>query len=334
MLKKTLLATMLAILILAVPAMAGTLAGTDIDGTPWDWSFDGIDFPTLPPETGGFVNIAMNSSQYNGDYKIGFGHLLGWLTSNGNPGGSYGLPNILIAPGPPSVSQVYPGFTKATGWTLEWNFVNYNTQTVSNVFSAHDDVGGVAIDFAPNLVTIRDGLGSDSASIAVDMSDITVAHTFRVVRLPDSPTVELYVDNDWGNPVSVTPTVAAWPAADGGNVNYLSLQTSSFEASLDWVGLHTGATPATNLYGDVNLDGFVGGEDITRIVVNWGIASPVYSQGDVNNDGVIGAADYNAVLNNWGDGTLPPPEAPGTIPEPNTMLLLAGGLLAVFIRHR
>ena len=334
MLKKSFLTAMLAVLILGGPALAGELATTDIDGTPWGWSFDGEDLPTLPPQPGGFVNIAMNSAQYNDNYNIADStHTAGYLTSNGNPGGSYGLPNIIINPGPPSVSQVYPGLQKSTGWTLEWNFVNYNTTTVTDVFAIHDDVGGVQIDFAPNLVTIRDGLGSDSDSIAVDMSGLTF-HTFRVVRIPDSLTVELYVDNDWGNPASVTPTVAAWPAADGGNVNYLALQSSPFEASLDWVGLHTGATPATNLYGDVNLDGFVGGTDITRIIANWGIASPVYSQGDVNNDGAIGAADYNAVLNNWGDGTLPPPEAPGTIPEPGTLLLLAGGVLAGLIRRR
>ena len=246
MLKKSLLTVTLAVLFLAAPAMAGTIVGTDVDGTPWDYSFDGTD---LPDGTAGeFTNIAMNSAQYNDNYDIsGGGHVSGWLTSNGNPGGSYGLPNVIIDPGPPSVSQVYPALTKAGGWTLVWNFVHYNNLTKTDVFAIHDDVGGVQIDFAPNLVTIRDGLGAGTASIAVDMSGLTF-HTFRVVRQAGSATVELYVDENIAGGVSITPTVAAWPAADGGNVNYLALQSSIFEASMDWVGLHGGATvpePAT-----------------------------------------------------------------------------------------
>ena len=315
----------------AGPAMAGTLATPDIDGTPWDLSFDGIDLPTLPPEPGGFVNIAMNSSQYNADYNIGLGHLLGWLTSNGNPGGSYGVAH-------PTVT-----LQKALGWTVEWNFVTYNTQTIQSVFAFNDDSHMIRIDYAPNTVTLRDGYpeaggGTGSVSATVDMSDISVAHTFRLVRQPDSDTIELYIDNDFSSPAAqITPFFVVNPIyADESNLNSIHLQSSIYEMSLDWIGLHAGATPPAIVYADVNEDGFVGGIDMTRVIVNWGLTGASYSQGDVNFDGTIGAADYNAVLGNWGAGTLPaePLEAPGTIPEPGTLLLLAGGLLAGSIRRR
>ena len=329
MLKKNLSTVFVAVLILALPAMAGTLATPDIDGTPWDLSFDGQDVPTLPP-AGGFTPFNMTSSTHRANYNIATSSDMdGYLTSNGNPGGSYGV--------------AYPTTTlqKALGWTVEWNWVIYNTQTVDNVMAFNDDSHMIRVNFAPNTVELEDGYpiaggGTGSVSTTVDMSGLTF-HTFRVVRQPNSDTIEMYIDNDFTAPaLQITPFFVSNPIyADETNLNSMQLQPSVFEASLDWIGLHDGATPPTIVYADVNMDGFVGGVDITRVIANWGLTGASYSQGDVDFSGTIGAGDYNAVLSNWGAGTLPaePPEAPGTIPEPGTLLLLAGGLLAGLIRR-
>ena len=86
------------------------------------------------------------------------------------------------------------------------------------------------------------------------------------------------------------------------------------------------------LSGDVNGDGFVGAVDWNVILQNWGMTGATREQGDLNYDGTVGAADYNEVLSHWGEGTLP--EAPGEVPEPSTLLLLAGGVLAGLIRRQ
>ena len=88
------------------------------------------------------------------------------------------------------------------------------------------------------------------------------------------------------------------------------------------------------LAGDVNGDGFVGGSDITQIVGNWGLTGASRTDGDLTGDNIVSGPDYMEVQNNWGNGTLPP-ENPGAIPEPSTLLLLAGSsVLAGVIRRR
>ncbi len=84
--------------------------------------------------------------------------------------------------------------------------------------------------------------------------------------------------------------------------------------------------------GDVNGDGWVGGADITRIVTNWGMTSATRSNGDLDGNGVVGGGDYSEVLSTWGTGT--PPEPPSeAVPEPSTLLLLAGAVLAGLVRR-
>ena len=74
--------------------------------------------------------------------------------------------------------------------------------------------------------------------------------------------------------------------------------------------------------------------DWNRVITNWGMTGggATLAHGDLDGDGTVGAADYNEVISNWGSTYAPEP--PGAIPEPGTLLFLAGGVLAGLIRRR
>ena len=88
-------------------------------------------------------------------------------------------------------------------------------------------------------------------------------------------------------------------------------------------------TVADLLSGDVNGDGWVGGDDLTIILENWGQFVTDREQGDLNGDGFIGGDDYTEVLTYWGTGTAP--EATSA-PEPATIVML--GLLVPLLLPR
>jgi uncharacterized protein (AIM24 family) len=85
------------------------------------------------------------------------------------------------------------------------------------------------------------------------------------------------------------------------------------------------------LPGDLNLDGFVGIEDLNIVLGLWNQkADPgVWAGGDPSGDGFVGIADLNTVLGNWNTGTPPTPPT-NTVPEPATLpvfCFMAGALL-------
>ena len=87
-----------------------------------------------------------------------------------------------------------------------------------------------------------------------------------------------------------------------------------------------------DLAGDVDGDGFVGGDDLTIILTYWGQSGVTREQGDLNGDNFIGGDDYTEVLTYWGTGT-PPASVVAGMPEPATLaLLVLGGL--VLLRRR
>ena len=81
--------------------------------------------------------------------------------------------------------------------------------------------------------------------------------------------------------------------------------------------------------GDVDLDGFVDGDDLSIIISNWGQSGLGWSGGDLNDNGVVDGPDYSEVLSYWN----PPSEPPGEpTPEPATLGLLLIGALALLRR--
>ena len=81
--------------------------------------------------------------------------------------------------------------------------------------------------------------------------------------------------------------------------------------------------------GDVNGDGFVGGDDMSIIIGEWGKCGVTREQGDLDGDGCVGGADYTLVLTYWGTGIPPEP-----IPEPATLTFLLFPLFIILRQRR
>ena len=100
-------------------------------------------------------------------------------------------------------------------------------------------------------------------------------------------------------------------------------------------GFETGVTISGNisllppLPGDVNDDGFIGPDDLTTIINNWGLSGATREQGDLNGNGVVDGPDYAEVLSFWA-----PTEPPEATPEPATLVLLSLSGLAMLLRRR
>ena len=52
-------------------------------------------------------------------------------------------------------------------------------------------------------------------------------------------------------------------------------------------------------YGDLNLDGMVGPQDLTQVLSLWGFTTPG-GYGDLNGDGIVGPQDLTIILSHWG----------------------------------
>ncbi len=89
----------------------------------------------------------------------------------------------------------------------------------------------------------------------------------------------------------------------------------------------------TAFQGDLNLDGFVGIEDLNTVLGNWNASAsfPNSPTGDVSGDRFVGIEDLNWILGNWNAGTSPTP-AP-LAPEPATAALFAIACMATLRRR-
>jgi len=88
-----------------------------------------------------------------------------------------------------------------------------------------------------------------------------------------------------------------------------------------------------SLAGDLNEDGFVGGDDLDIVRSFWGqnVTPGDLLQGDPSGDGFVGGDDLDIVRANWGQGT---PPAPSAVPEPTALVLLSGAFLPWWFRRR
>ena len=86
------------------------------------------------------------------------------------------------------------------------------------------------------------------------------------------------------------------------------------------------------LDGDLNLDGFVGVDDLNIVLVNWNqnVTNGSLSMGDPTGDGFVGVDDLNIVLVNWNNGT---PPAGAAVPEPASLAMLGLGAAAMLRRR-
>ena len=81
--------------------------------------------------------------------------------------------------------------------------------------------------------------------------------------------------------------------------------------------------------GDVNGDGFVGVDDLTVVLTNWGLSDMALPQGDLTGDSFVGADDYTQILTYWANSNQYTP-----IPEPATLGLLIIASLTILAATR
>jgi hypothetical protein len=73
------------------------------------------------------------------------------------------------------------------------------------------------------------------------------------------------------------------------------------------------------LDGDLNVDGFVGLEDLNIILTRWNQVVFPGSASDPSTDGFVGIEDLNVILSNWNAGT--PPPSLNDVPEPTSAVI-------------
>jgi len=114
---------------------------------------------------------------------------------------------------------------------------------------------------------------------------------------------------DWG--------LSSSPGTGQGYFNHVKLEVASLEP----------------MSGDLNGDGFVGGDDLDIVRSFWGqdVTEGDLLSGDPSGDGFVGGDDLDIVRANWGDG-MPP--APVDVPEPITRALVAAGLIVIAVPCR
>ena len=220
------LSTLVSSLVVAVfPARAWTQ-----EAEVWDMEFTGKGVPS----DAGFKGQGVNGSTFNPyDKFTNLDVLPGWMTANGNPGGYY-------------YKQPETRVTRAAGWTVEWLLaVENNARGLA--LNINDDTSLVKVihDEPASTVTLQDHLiglpgNKETVTVSVDL-DNRAEHTYRLVRQPRSPSVELYIDN---HPVAVA-SITPWRAVQHGEaaqLNQVKFAHSGLNAAWDFFRYHRGAT--------------------------------------------------------------------------------------------
>ena len=173
-----------------------------------------------------------------------------------------------------------------------------------------------AFDLDPNTVPIAQLFWASAAGFSEALSYIFLVnndgqyHTYEL---------DLASKSTWSGLIT---QLRFDPIPAGSAGDYMDIQYISFVPE-----------PST-LPGDVNGDGFIGGDDLTIILEYWGQSVTGREQGDLNGDFFVAGDDYSEVLTYWGTGT-PPPPLTTPMPEPATlMVLLAAGSLLMICRRR
>ncbi len=94
-----------------------------------------------------------------------------------------------------------------------------------------------------------------------------------------------------------------------------------------------GVTPS--LTGDLDLDGFVGINDLNIVLGAWNQSVPPADPlADPSGDGFVGIDDLNTVLGHWNAGTPPGLPETASVPEPGVWLVVGASALALACKRK
>ena len=256
-----------AVFVVGLVAMWASVASagypdTDHDGTPWSQELgsgtasggtltQAQSFEVFPS----YPHTRVDPDHYSFDNPVGMMRLNdggGWMTRN--IGGE--------------------GYTRAAGWTVEFRMQmgqgNPRNQDGFQVYMrVADGANSVELTFRkgnpgqvglkprqlfefyewdtntgnPNPLPISLALADPSAgsSPATDYGDF---HVYRVVRLPGSGTIELYIDGGCAVAQSLLVGACALPYCDGGGIApVVEFAPSVIQSRIDYVRFHPGGTP-------------------------------------------------------------------------------------------
>ena len=223
---------------------------------------------------------------------------------------------------------------------------------------------GATLDFAGGAHVMNAGatMSGGGAVRVSGTASVTVAHgaqsTLRIETLAIDPAAK--VDLKDNNLVLGAATLAAveqmvadyrlqttTPDALAG-LTALGIAQAGASGFETFRGVSVGADDVIVMYtyaGDANLDGFISGDDLAAIDLNFATpgASGWYN-GDFNHDGIISGDDYAAIDSNIvaqgapfptaAGGSLASPGSATAVPEPATILTMAGAVTAAMRSRR
>ncbi len=211
-----------------------------------------------------------------------------------------------------------------------YNFLTRNSFWIETLFDGpgynHVDGDSASPDNGFEFLNVLfgfDGPVGISPFIGTGFVDYNVEYEIRI---------DFGVDENFDGFVGIDDADLWQTTLDGGHIGTVVVRYDYTPAGSSTGGPPNGTGACAScgpLPGDVNLNGFVGLEDMDIILGNWNQSIEGWNNGDLTGEGFVGLDDLDIVLGNWNAGTPPILEV---VPEPATGAFLLGSSLLLHRR--